>query len=108
MAEKFSVAKQTEVRGELYDIVLSALNSNGYETETVSKGSLINLGEGQYARVQVSYCDPTKFDIEAERTAYSEKLAAAAARKEAQAQKAREKAEKAAAKAAKAAAKDAE
>ena len=99
--EKMSMAKQAEVRKELYEKALSSLAVAGYPTETIKGGALIDLGDGQYAKLSISICDPTKFDLEQTRADYQESVAKAAERAEAKAQRMREKAEKAAAKAAK-------
>jgi hypothetical protein len=95
MADKLKVAEQAEIRADLYKIALGALQENGMETEVVSKGAIIHLVNGQYARMQISYCDPTKFNLEKERLDYQDKLDKRAERAEKAAQKAREKAERA-------------
>lgn len=101
--EKMSMAKSAEVRATLYEKALNSLAVAGYNTETIKGGALIDLGDGYYAKMSISICDATKFDLEATRAEYQEAMAKAAERAEAKATKAREKAEKAAAKAAKAA-----
>ena len=93
--EKLKVAEQAEIRANLYKIALGALQENGMETEVVSKGAIVHLDNGQFARVQISYCDPTKFDLATEREEYQTKLDKRAERAEKAAQKAREKAERA-------------
>lgn len=95
MAEKLKVAEQAEIRANLYKVALGALQTEGMETEVVSKGAIVHLDNGQYARVQISYCDPTKFDLEKERAEYQGKLEKRAERAEKAAAKAREKAERA-------------
>ena len=95
MAEKLKVVEQAEIRSNLYKIALGALQNEGMETEVVSKGAIIHLDDGQFARVQISYCDPTKFDLEKERADYQTKLEKRAERAEKAAAKAREKAERA-------------
>ena len=99
--EKMSMAKQAETRATLYEKALSSLAVAGYKTETIKGGSLIDLGDGYFAKLSISICDPTKFDLEQTRADYQESVAKAAERAEVKAQKMREKAEKAAAKAAK-------
>ena len=99
--EKMSMAKQAETRAMLYEKALNPLAVAGFKTETIKGGALIDLGEGQFAKLNISICDATKFDLEKTRAEYQEAVAKAAERAEAKAQKAREKAEKAAAKAAK-------
>ena len=94
MADKLKVAEQAEIRANLYKIALGAMQENGMETEVVSKGAIVHLENGQFARVQISYCDPTKFNLEEERTDYQEKLNKRAERAERAAMKAREKAER--------------
>ena len=96
MAEKLTVKEQREIRSQLYKIALGAIQEQGNETEVVSKGALVHLPNGQFARVQISYCDPTKFNLENERAEYKEKLEAAAERADRAAQRAKEKAERAA------------
>jgi hypothetical protein len=95
MANKLKVAEQAEIRANLYKIALGAMQESGMETEVVSKGAIVHLEDGQFARVQISYCDPTKFNLEKERAEYQEKLNKRAERAEKAAAKAREKAERA-------------
>lgn len=103
MAEKMKVAEQAAVRAKIYGVAGAAVEDIGYTTETISDGMLIHLGEGQYAKLKVSVCDPTKFDLEAERDAYAEKTREAAERAEKARLKAEEKERKAKERAAKAA-----
>lgn len=99
--EKMSIAKATETRATLYETALRAISVAGYPTETIKGGALISLGDGQYAKMNISICDATKFDLEKTRQEYREAVERAAERAEAKAKKAREKAERAAEKAAK-------
>ena len=112
MAEKISVKDQAIVRSHLYEVALNAIVQDGKETEVIADGALIHLGDGQFAKLKISVCDATKFDLEATRAEYQEKLAKQAElaqkRAEAAAEKARKAAEREAAKAAKAAGKEAE
>lgn len=105
MAEKMSVKDQAVVRSHLYEVALNAIVQDGKETEVISDGALIHLGDGQFAKLKISVCDPTKFDLEATRVRYQEKLTKQAElaekRAEAAAEKARKAAEREAAKAAK-------
>lgn len=105
MSEKMSVKDQAIVRSHLYEVALNAIVQDGKETEVISDGALIHLGDGQFAKLKISVCDASKFDLEATRTKYQEKLAkqakAAQEKAEAAAEKARKAAEKEAAKAAK-------
>lgn len=110
--EKMSVKDQAVVRSHLYEVALNAIVQDGKETEVIADGALIHLGDGQFAKLKISVCDATKFDLEATRAEYQEKLAKQAElaqkRAEAAAEKARKAAEREAAKAAKAAEKEAE
>lgn len=108
MTEKMSVKDQAVVRSHLYEVALNAIVQDGKETEVISDGALIHLGDGQFAKLKISVCDPTKFDLEATRAAYQEKLAKQAELAQKRAEAARIKAEKAAAKEAAKAAKEAE
>lgn len=107
-----SVKDQAIVRSHLYEVALNAIVQDGKETEVIADGALIHLGDGQFAKLKISVCDATKFDLEATRAEYQEKLAKQAElaqkRAEAAAEKARKAAEHEAAKAAKAAGKEAE
>lgn len=105
MAEKMSVKEQSAVRSHLYEVALGAIVADDKETEVISDGALIHLGDGQFAKMKISVCDATKFDLEVTRQEYQEKLAKQAelAKKRAEAaeEKARKAAEREAAKAAK-------
>lgn len=107
-----SVKDQAIVRSHLYEVALNAIVQDGKETEVIADGALIHLGDGQFAKLKISVCDATKFDLEATRAEYQEKLAKQAElaqkRAEAAAEKARKAAEREAAKVAKAAEKEAE
>lgn len=107
-----SVKDQAIVRSHLYEVALNAIVQDGKETEVIADGALIHLGDGQFAKLKISVCDATKFDLEATRAEYQEKLAKQAElaqkRAEAAAEKVRKAAEREAAKAAKAAEKEAE
>lgn len=95
MVEKMSVKQSNEVRSMLYDMTLGGLP---YKSERIVKGALIHLDDGQFARLTISICDPTKFDLETAREEYAAKLEKQAALAAERAEKARIKAEKAAAK----------
>lgn len=103
--EKMSVKDQAVVRSHLYEVALNAIVQDGKETEVIADGALIHLGDGQFAKMKISICDATKFDLEATRAEYQEKLAKQAElaqkKAEAAAEKARKAAEREAAKAAK-------
>ena len=99
--EKMDTKNQAMVRSNFYSRIEESFSD--YTTEPISDGLLIHLEGGHFAKVKVSVCDATKFDLEKERTAYAEKCAKAAERAEKARQKAEERAEKAAEKAAKAA-----
>lgn len=103
--EKMSTKLQATTRATLYEAALESIVNLGYESEIVAKGALVRDTDGNYFRIQISYCTPDKFDLEGERAAYREKLdkAAEAAAKKAAAmeEKARKAEERAAKKAAK-------
>ena len=101
--EKMNVKQQVEVRANLYDIAINGLHANDFETEAVCDGLLIHLPDGYFAKMKISICDATKFDLTEEREAYAEKLQKQSERAEAARLRAEEKARKAAEKAAKAA-----
>lgn len=90
MAEKMNAKEQAEIRAKLYDMVLAPIVQNGMSTEIISDGALIHLGNEQYATIKVTIKDASKFNIEAEREKYRQKVA----RQEEKAAKAREKKEK--------------
>lgn len=95
MAEKMSVKDQAIVRSHLYEVALNAIVQDGKETEVIADGALIHLGDGQFAKLKVSVCDATKFDLEATRAEYQEKLAKQAELAQKRAEAAAEKARKA-------------
>lgn len=97
--EKMSTVEAIETRKTLYAISTEALNMAGYETQPVKGGSLINLGNGHYAKLAISVCDPSKVDGYI--TEYAEQQAKNAQRAAEAAAKAEEKARKAAERAAK-------
>ena len=103
--EKLTVKESAEIRASLYDTTLTALNEAGYATETFKGGALIHLPNGYFAKVSISICDASKFDIEATRAEYQAQLEARAEAAAKAAAKAAEKEAKAAEKAAKEAAK---
>lgn len=106
--EKMSIKDQVVVRSHLYEVALNAIVNDGKQTEVISDGALIHLGDGQYAKLKISICDATKFSLEDEREAYQEKLAKQAELAQKRAEAAAEKARKAAEREAKKAAKEAE
>lgn len=95
MAEKLSMAKQAVLRSEAYDAAITALANIGYTSEVVKKGAVITKDGEQYLRIQISYCNPDKFNLDGERAEYANVLNKRAERAEKSAQKAKEKAEKA-------------
>ena len=105
---KMSVKDQAIVRSYLYEVALNAIVQDGKETEVIADGALIHLGDGQFAKLKISVCDATKFDLDATRAKYQEKLAKQAELAQKRAEAARIKAEKAAAKEAAKAEKEAE
>ena len=108
MAEKMSVKDQAVVRARLYEVALNAIVGEGYQTEVVADGALIHLGDGQYAKMKISVCDASKFNLEDVRAEYQEKLEKQAELAQKRAEAAAEKARKAAEREAKKAAKEAE
>ena len=99
--EKMNVKQQAVVRTNLYYIAINGFHNAELETEAICDGLLIHLPDGYFAKMKISICDATKFDLAAEREAYAEKLQSE--RAEAARLRAEEKARKAAEKAAKAA-----
>lgn len=106
--EKMGTKLQAETRANLYEVALKGVANAGFETETIKGGALIHLPDGYFAKMTVTICDATKFDLDATREEYQAKLAADAERAAKAMAAAEEKARKAEEKAAKAAAKDAE
>lgn len=101
--EKMKVSEQAAIRAKLYDAAGTAIKDCGYTTETIADGMLIHLGDGQYGKVKISICDPSKFNLEAVREEYAKKTAMVAERAEKARQKAEEKERKAKERAVKAA-----
>lgn len=98
MTEKMSAKEQVEVRANLYEIALTALGNAGYATETVKGGSLVDLGNGQFAVLNIAVKNSEKFDVDEARQQYAdqqtknaEKKAEVAAKAEAKAAKAAER-----------------
>lgn len=100
--DKMTVKAQAETRANLYQLTSDALQNAGKATEPFKGGVLIDLGEGYWAKMNITVCDATKFDLEATRTEYQAALAAKAEKAQKRAEKLAKDAEKAAAKAAKA------
>lgn len=96
---KMSVGDQATVRADLYEAATKAVLEMGYQTETVSDGMLVHLGEEQYALINVSVKDPTKFNLQTARELYAEKQRKHAERQEAKAAREAKRAEDAAKKA---------
>ena len=92
--DKMSVKVQAETRANLYDVALKGIANAGFETETIADGALVHLPDGYFAKVCVTICDATKFDLEETRAKYQEKLANAAERAAKAAAKAEEKSKK--------------
>lgn len=95
MSVKMSVKDQAVVRSHLYEVALNAIVQDGKETEVIADGALIHLGDGQFAKLKISVCDATKFDLDATRAEYQEKLAKQAELAQKRAEAAAEKARKA-------------
>lgn len=91
---KMSMKEQAEVRANLYGMAEKVLNDNGYYTEPIKGGMLIDIGNGRYAKMSVSICDSDKVDKWREE--YAESMAKKADKAEAKAERERLKAEKAA------------
>lgn len=96
--EKLTVKESAEIRSNLYEIALSSLDENGFATETIKGGALIHLPNGYFAKISISVCDATKFDLEETRAEYQAQLEARAEATAKAAAKAAEKEAKAAAK----------
>lgn len=104
--DKISPKVSAEMRNGMYEKIEDVFP----EGEVTVEGLTVCLDAEQniYATVKVTVHDNTKFDIDAKRTEYAEKLSAQAARAAEKTAKAEEKAKKAAEKAAKEAAKASE
>ena len=96
--EKLTVKESAEIRSNLYEVTLSALDESGFVTETIKGGALIHLPNGYFAKISISVCDATKFDLEETRAEYQAQLEARAEATAKAAAKAAEKEAKAAAK----------
>ena len=72
--EKMPVAQQTEIRKNVYGLIVDTLNQSGFTTEPVKGGVLVDLGEGYFGTVSFSVHDATKFDVETVRALYQESL----------------------------------
>ena len=103
MMDKMNVKQQAEVRANLYGAAIESFRNINLDTEAICDGLLIHLPDGYFAKMKISICDATKFDLTMEREAYAEKLQKQSERAEAARLRAEEKARKAAEKAAKAA-----
>ena len=110
--DKMSIKDATDVRVNLYGVTIDALQNEGFVVEPIKGGSLIHLGNGYFAKMAISVCDASKFDLEATRAEYAEAVATrkvkteeakakAEAKEAAKAEREAAKAEKEAAKAAK-------
>ena len=106
--EKMTVKDSAETRANLYNTAIEAFETEGLKTEPFKGGVLIDLGNGYFAKMAISVCDATKFDLEETRAEYAAQVEARNAAAEKAATKAAEKAKKDAEKAEKAAAKTAE
>ena len=106
--EKMTVKDSAETRANLYNTAIGAFEASGLTTEPFKGGVLIDLGNGYFAKMAISICDATKFDLEETRAEYAAQVEARNAAAEKAATKAAEKAKKEAEKAEKAAAKAAE
>ena len=106
--EKMTVKESAETRATLYNTAINALEATGLKTEPFKGGVLVDLGNGYFAKMAISVCDATKFDLEETRAEYAAQVEARNVAAEKAAAKAAEKAKKDAEKAEKAAAKAAE
>ena len=97
--EKMTTMEQVETRANLYRLATEAFESEGFATQPIKGGRLIGLGNGHYAKVAISICDPDKVDNAIQ--AYADQMRVNAAHAAERAAKAEEKACKAAARAAK-------
>lgn len=97
---KLSVKEQAVLRNDLYSNIQESMETLGFTVEPVADGMLIHL-DNAFAEVKVAIKNPEKFDLEAARIKYAEKVQRQAERAEKSARLAQEKAEKAAAKLAK-------
>lgn len=90
--EKMDIKTQAQTRANFYSRIEESLGD--YITEPVSDGLLIHLGNDHFAKIKVSVCDSTKFNLENERLAYADKCAKVAERAEKARIRAEEKAKK--------------
>lgn len=104
--EKMTTIEQAEARANLYRLATDAFESAGFATQPIKGGRLIGLGDGHYAKVSISICDPDKVDNAIQ--AYADQMRVNAAWAAERAARAEEKARKAAERAAKREAKAAE
>jgi len=86
-------------RANLYDIATEAFDVAGISSEPVKGGRLLDLGDGNFAKVQISICAQDK--VQKYREEYADQCAKNAARAEEKATKEADKAAQAAAKAGK-------
>lgn len=80
MSVKIPQKEQAEIRASLYEAALTAIVQMGFTTEKIKDCSLINLGDGKFARLKISICGE-KFDEDKARTEYAEDQARIAERK---------------------------
>ena len=102
--EKRDVKGEAVLRGELYKIVLDALEANGCSSTPIKGGSLVSIND-RHAKVSISIVNEDKIDQYLED--YSTQQAKNAEKAAARAVKAEEKARRAAERAAKKEAKEA-
>ena len=73
--DKMNVKQAPEVRATLYSLTCAALSQNGMPTESIKGGALIDLGDGYFAKMSISICDASKFNVEDARADYQEQIA---------------------------------
>lgn len=92
--KKLSPKESAEIRANLYELALDAIELAGFETEPIKGGALIHLNDGYFAKLAISACDVTKFNLENTRAEYQAQLAKRAEAAQKAAIRAAEKAEK--------------
>lgn len=62
--DKMTVKDSAETRANLYNTAIDAFEASGLTTEPFKGGVLVDLGNGYFAKMAISVCDATKFDLE--------------------------------------------
>ncbi len=90
-----TIKEQAIVRSNFYTAIENMVKDNmGYETEPFKGGLLVDIGDGNFVKINVAVANPEKFSVETVRQEYAEILAARAERAEKARLKAEERARK--------------